>query len=439
MYGNGFLIASLAIFGLLFPALGADDPNPGTPAADAPKETKLPSWLELGGQIRGRFEDPSGSNVSNENSDGYYLSRIRVDLGIRPSSWLRFFVEAQDARVGGYNTSPAPNTVSNPIELRQGYVELNRPGGLALTVKAGRQTLIFGGERLVGASDWGISRTFDAVDLTLSAGRAKVDLFAGSVVLIDPTRFDRHKPGEHLYGAYGSVQKVLPGMNIEPYLLWKQTLLVAGEKGGIGDALIVTPGVRIFGKTLRRLDYTAELAVQRGSYSADSVSAMAGSYVAGWTLNGSAFKPRISVEFNHASGDPASKDGTRQTFDQLYPTNHSYYGIADQMGWKNMRNPRVGFDFEPIKKWKLRADFNEFYLATTQDGLYNASGTRIVLNRAATSRHVGSEADFIALYKFSKMWTFGGGYGHLFPGEYLKQSKASFGYSFPYLMFIGNF
>jgi hypothetical protein len=45
----------------------------------------------------------------------------------------------------------------------------------------------------------------------------------------------------------------------------------------------------------------------------------------------------------------------------------------------------------------------------------------------------------VALYQWSKIWHFGAGYGHLFAGEYLKQSKAAFGYTYPYLMFVGNF
>lgn len=57
----------------------------------------------------------------------------------------------------------------------------------------------------------------------------------------------------------------------------------------------------------------------------------------------------------------------------------------------------MGFDCLPAKKIKLRADFNEFHLATVL-------GLTVQLE-------------------------FGAGYGHLFAGDYLKQSKASFGYT----------
>jgi hypothetical protein len=434
-------VVTLAVLGAVGQLHAADD-NPadtGTPVLDFSPFEKLPSWIQLGGQIRERFEGPSGTSLTNNSRDDYDASRLRVDLGIEPAQWLRFFAEAQDARVGAYNTSPAPSTLYNPIDIRQLYVELNIEGKPNVRFRAGRQELLFGGERLIGPADWGISRTFDALDLTLSAGRARVDLIAGSAVLIDPTRLDRSKPGEHLYGAYGSIRQVLPGINLEPYLLFKQTLDVKSETGVLGDALVVSPGVRAFGTAPGRFDYTLEVVAQRGSYSSDKIVALGDSSVLGWTVSNAAFKPRFSVEYNYASGNAAAKDGVRNTFDQFYPSNHGYYGMIDQFGWKNMKNARAGFDFLPLKKLRVRTDFNEFYLATVEDGLYNSSGTSVVLDRKATSAHIGSETNTVALYQYSKVWKFGAGFGHLFAGEFLKESKDSFGYSYPYAMLLGNF
>ena len=217
------IVLQIAAFSLLISrgqAVSAFEGDASKPAGNQPGSgavpmvnttpaESLPGWLGLGGQIRGRFEDPSGPSLLKDSRNAYYLSRIRLDLGIRPTSWLRFFVEAQDARVGDYNSAPAPSSIYNPIDLRQGYVELHAGGAISFRFRAGRQELLLGGERLIGPADWGMSRSFDALDLTLQRRHAKVDLFAGSVVQIDPERFDRHKPGEHVYGAYGSLQNVV--------------------------------------------------------------------------------------------------------------------------------------------------------------------------------------------------------------------------------------
>lgn len=90
------------------------------------------------------------------------------------------FAQAQDARVGNYNTAPAPITCYNPMDLRQGYVAFIHERKWGAQFRAGRQEMAFSCERLIGPSDWGMSRTFDALDLSLTHGRAGLDLFAGS-------------------------------------------------------------------------------------------------------------------------------------------------------------------------------------------------------------------------------------------------------------------
>ena len=113
----------------------------------------LPPWLQLGGQIRGRVEGPSGTSLVNNSSDADDASRIRVDFGIKPVSWLRFFAEAQDARTEGYNSPIAPSTLYDPLDLRQAYIDLRTKGPVTLELRAGRQELAFGGERLIGPAD----------------------------------------------------------------------------------------------------------------------------------------------------------------------------------------------------------------------------------------------------------------------------------------------
>ena len=228
-------------------------------------------------------------------------------------------------------------------------------------------------------------------------------------------------------------------MTIEPYVLFKQNLTIKSEASELGDAIVTSPGVRITGKLPGGLDYIAEGVLQRGSWSMDRVSARGGTALLGWTVSKASWKPRVSAEYNYASGDSTVKDGARNTFDQFYSSNHSYYGMIDQFGWKNMKDFRAGFDLVLAKKIKVRADYNDFNLATVQDSLYNSSGSSAVLNRKATSAHVGRAWNTVALYQWTKIWKFGAGIGHLYAGDYLKQSKSPSGYTYPYVMFYGAF
>ena len=98
-----------------------------------------------------------------------------------------------------------------------------------------------------------------------------------------------------------------------------------------------------------------------------------------------------------------------------------------------------GLEVAPCRKCKVSTDFREIYLATTQDGLYAGNGTRSVLNRNATSRHVGSEADVTVLYQFNHVWNAGVGVGRVFAGAYLAQSSKGSDYTYPFFTWLGKF
>jgi hypothetical protein len=53
--------------------------------------------------------------------DLYLLNRLRLNLEVRPLSWVKFTFQAQDARVFGQNTRPAPASQKDAVDLRMGY------------------------------------------------------------------------------------------------------------------------------------------------------------------------------------------------------------------------------------------------------------------------------------------------------------------------------
>ena len=86
------------------------------------------------------------------------------------------------------------------------------------------------------------------------------------------------------------------------------------------------------GRLSARTDYNVEAAIQRGSLGTDTISAWAGHALFGRTMPIGSKTYRAFGEYNYASGDDTPTDGVRGTFDQLYPTPHDKYGLADQFG-----------------------------------------------------------------------------------------------------------
>lgn len=420
-------------------AAGPVEPRRPQPTGLERMSDEWPKAVKVGVQYRGRLEEQRGSALAAGRDDAYYLNRIRLETTVTALPWLKAFTQVQDAQTLGYDVAAQPTSLTNTFDLRQAYLDAHTRNANGLGLRAGRQELNFGEQRLIGASDWGnTARTFDALRASLTRPGVQVDAFVSSVVVVTQGAFDRRKHGETLSGTYVSFSHLLPRSVVEPYVFAKLQQHATGELGAPGDGATYTFGARSAGAVGPRFDYGVEVALQRGHVAADTIDALAGHYAGGWLLTRSRVKPRVVAEFNHASGDGNPRDGRRQTFDQLYPTNHSKYGIADQMEWRNMQDVMVGFAIDPTRKLKVNADVHRLFLATTGEGLFVGT-TRRVLNRTATSRTVGDEIDIQTAYAFSKELSFAAGVGTLFAGDYLAQSTAAATLWTPYAMWNVKF
>jgi hypothetical protein len=421
-------------------SLGAQQPQhagataPGNTLLSEDVNNELPHWLRLGAEYRARVEGFTGGGFKPDSEDAYLLSRVRLNMSLLPTSWLKFGFQGQDAHVFGKNQNPAVPPYQDSIDVRQAYVEFGDIEKNRFGVRAGRQELAFGDERLIGNSNWtNTARSFDALRGTVRHGGFRADLFAARVVKLQDSEFDWSTPGNNLYGIYGGIEKLVPKATVEPYFFWRRQSALKTELGVAGISNFGTVGVRWVGKLPSNFDYGTEMDKQAGSLGTDTISAWAGHWVVGKTLPSACFKPRVSVEYNYASGDHNPKDGTRGTFDQLYATAHDKYGLADQVGWRNIRNARAGVDLKLAKKWGLTGRFDAWWLADPHDALYSASSTVVARNTAGTAgSFVGQELDSVLAYTFSKYLQVSGGYGHIFPGTFLNNTTPGESYNFPY-------
>ena len=416
----------------------AKDSTADSPAAPVSQKSFWARTTVFTGSVRARLESTQGSDFSLTPADVYTLTRTRLGVRFQPVSWLRVFGEAADARAEFYKTKP-PSTNDNPFDLRQAYIEVGALEGNGVRVSAGRQDMTIGSGRLVAVGDWSNdSKTFDVARGTITSGIWKMEVIAGSPVLPDTTRFDRHKAGEHFYVAYSTFKSILPDASIDPYFMAKTqagTDAVKSKDGHLSDADTLYAGMRIIGKLPGRFDYSFEGVREAGHYSHDVVDAWG--YVAGggWTINGSAWKPRVSSDYVWASGDSGKKDGFHQSFDFLYGLNQPLNSLSGQVSWKNIEDWRAGVEFCPVKKLKVKMDFRDYWLATLQDGLYNPSGTRTVFDAKATSNHVGEGVDTQIILALNRKTVVAFGLGTLSPGAYLRQAGKTTGFVYPSIGF----
>jgi hypothetical protein len=111
-----------------------------------------------------------------------------------------------------------------------------------------------------------------------------------------------------------------------------------------------TIGTRIKGdpKKLGGWEFGGEFAYQVGTVRGLDLNAFAGTAGVGYNWLEVPRQPRLYAELNYASGDdsPANSaggvtGGSIHTFQNLFPTNHFFYGIMDNFAWQNMENVKV--------------------------------------------------------------------------------------------------
>lgn len=386
--------------------------------------SQLPQWLTLGIQQRIRTEGLGDIRFVDGDNDTYTVSRLLLDVDVQPTRYLRFHAQGIDSRAFGLDTDlPNRPNVRDTFDLRQGFVVIGNEAGGLWDVTVGRQELIFGSERLLGVNRWAnIPRFWDAAKLAFHRGENRVDIFASSVVRVDPDDFDRIVPGENVHGIYGSVGSLLGNQGFEPHVLWRTRPSVVDERGFVGDSDIFTGGARWTAGVGEAWKFTGEADFQWGTFARDDVrawTAMAGAsyeFATDWS-------PTVLAEYNFASGDSERGDGKIERFDQILARAHRIWGIVDQIGQRNSKIALTGVTLHPLASLQIKVDHYFFWLANRNDGLYRHNGSPWVEapEGGAESTFVGNEFNVQVNFGLGPYLLFQGGYGRLFRGGFLKR------------------
>lgn len=417
--------------------------------------------VDLEARIRAEARDNNydfNRSASAVTDDQWILSRMRLGALIKACPQFRMYVQLQDSREFGSKRSKVPATSgsegNDAVDLRQAWMEFGDVSNHPLTLKLGRQSLIYGDERQVGASDWNnFGRTFDAAKFRWEEKTWAVDLFAANVVDIKDQQWNysdllngrrKHQIFSGLYGSTTSIGSQVTDL----YVFHKHEELSGGNTNffTFGTRMKSKPGafssVVVDGKKKPvGLDYSGEFAFQTGKVNSTTVKdlkAYAFNLGSGYTFD-TAGTPRAGLAYSYGSGDKDAADSKMGTYQSLYPTNHKFYGQMDVFSWQNMHDLELNLKVMPRKDVTLKSEVHAFWLADTNDVWYRANGTTAVrqpANRGAGS-YAGSELDLTATWNVTKPVAFEAGYSRFFAGSYLKDapnagtgahSDANFGY-----------
>ncbi len=394
-----------------------------------------------------------GKDVDNE----YLLTRIRLHAGYT-DKWWSAYVEAQsslatsDERAAYANVPAVAGTSrklgygpeSDTLDLHQAYITLGNHKEFPLSLKIGRQEMSYGDERLIGAFGWNnIGRSFDEAKVRWQNAWFGADFFTGMPVVPRDGQFDMPNSYDWLSGVYATSLKI-PKTILEGYFLARNASRAA--IGYFSDPQfpqptardIYTVGGRLKSKPgeLGNWDYTLEGAYQFGDFAATATSKRltqdAFMFVAqgGYTFANVWATPRLGAEFDYSSGDDNAADGTHGTFDNLFPTNHKFYGSMDLVSLQNIEDLGVNLTLKPTPRMSVAFMGNALWLADTHDAFYTVTGGTRPAPYAVNAKYdnfVGTEFTAVAGYAVTRFAQVETGYAHFFTGNYVHQTLASSG------------
>ena len=390
--------------------------------------------LSLGGQLRVRGEDWHNFAFDPANNDEVLLYRVRLHSDLRVGPRVRVYVEGISALASERDLPGGRRPLDeDELDLLNAFADLSADlGAAALTLRAGRQELSYGRQRLISPLDWANSRrTFDGARLLARAGEWRVDAFAARLVQVQQHAFNDGDSGRDLYGVYAT----------RPVAPWKATVDTyalglrrdAATFGAVaGQEERATLGARLGGKAEPGFDFDLEGGYQFGEVGPADVAAWFVASQFGYARPGCPLKSRWFLGYDYASGDDDPADQDVGTFNQLFPLGHAYLGGIDMVGRQNVSDLSAGVSFVPVAKLTLRLEAHQFARAEKTDALYDAGGNVVRAGDAGTSRDIGQEVDVVADYQLRPQLGLQAGYSHFFAGRFITQSGADEDIDFAY-------
>lgn len=359
--------------------------------------------IVLGGQLRPRYELNDKNTVSGTDANHFFSQRSRLNVGIDAGGSIKGFVQFQDVRTWGEETSTLTDYNADNFDIHQAYVDLINFANIPFTLRIGRQEIILDGHRLVGSVNWTQqARSWDGVKLNANLGPALINLFGAK---------ERENTGtgdsetaatrdKNFYGAWAKI-KVTDAVAVSG------TVLYQNDDSTDNDLNRATLGVR---GTFKSGDIKGRVEgyLQTGDASSttDAEAYMIGARL-GYTFADVKIKPNITLWYDYLSGDSDTTDNKDKAFNTLYATNHKFYGFMDYFlnvplhtTKKGLQDIAVKATIKPAQKVTLLAHFHHFLLA--EDSALDGK------------KELGQELDLTLKWKYHKQLMIVTGYSHFF-------------------------
>ncbi|MDO1446752.1 alginate export family protein [Rhodocytophaga aerolata] len=406
--------------------------------------SSVQAQFSLTGQLRTRSElrDGQGTLSGKKAVPAFFTSqRTRLNFGYTGHRF-KLFTAVQDVRVWGQDASSINRTTvdaNDGLLIHEAWGEimlLDTSAALEnLSLKIGRQELVYDDVRLLGNLDWlQQGRRHDLALLKLEdhgwmahlgvAFNQNRELKSGGVYNGTPSGY---AAGTNGIGAlYKSMQFLYLGRKLQTgnasFLFLKDDF----NKYHMEEATKVydrgvwsrfTTGAYLSTTALKKISLTASAYYQGGK---DKDGKNMNAYLlSAYTLYPVSKNLNIGPGIDFTSGNSGSATGnTNRQFDPLYGTPHKFWGtmdyfyVADGFGKNGLVDYYLRSRYKASSKLLLSLDAHQF---TSSNKVTGGDGVEL-------DRNFGTELDFTATYSLTKIITIEGGYSSFFATPTLASS-----------------
>ena len=429
--------------------------------------------ITFSGQIRTRMEinEHSGGGTTassgigdannpsfNGSTDEFIFSSVRLAAKANINDTTSAFIQLQSIRnwgnqslaaapgtfgesAGSGNSSNSANNADASVGLHQAYFTLKNFGGIPADMRLGRQEIKLDGWRLFGNTIWTPGmQTHDAV--TWRHSHDNLHITGGYIRVQEDGRSEDENDtnDSDVYLLHANLKGILGGQTSAYYVFRDNgcsPVTATADGNGTtncsnGNNNFSTIGARQAGQ-LYGIDYRGEFYYQFGSADgvADANFARAGTpdidrsaYMfgvrVGKTFNNVMFKPGVTLWYDYLSGttDEDQADGDWSSFDTLYDTGHTFYGLQDIFlgigtggsgGTRGLglQDLAIKFKVQPMPGWTLKLDAHAFATAEGICANPNTSGvacvdtTNSVQDKSFQKSWLGNEFDVTLVNKYN--------------------------------------
>lgn len=370
------------------------------------------SWVTTGIELRSRNENYQNNLWGGADApDDSYLWLRALPYADLHVGRVRAFVQPILAYAIGVSPSASPIDQTR-ADLLQAFGEVDLG---PVTVRAGRQMLSLGTERLVGTR-YGpnVPLAFDGARADVIIGQAKISLLNMRPVQPGPGSFDdATSDAKALWGAYTT----LPELDIY-YLGYRNRLAHFG--GQAGREVRHSIGLRFHGA---RGDWhwNVEGVAQFGHFEGQRISAWTLGTEVGHSFPTLPFAPDTTLRVNVVSGDSKAGDGKLGTFNALFPKG-KYFGELSPVGPTNIVsvNPRASGTLDGGVSFSLAA--MAYWRYSMADGVYDIPGNLIRKASGSKARFIGKEAEATIAWQATPEWELSASLSVFAPGDFIHET-----------------